>query len=141
MADRHPPVQDWATDFDHTDPAWTADPYPIWEDLRQRCPVARTGRYGRAWLPVTYDLIREVAYDTGHFTSRSVVASERRPGPDDLPAPSASRRRSPRTRPSASWHGGCCCPPSAADRSGLRERFLRERTFRGRQTPSCSTPR
>ena len=53
MADRHPPVQDWATDFDHTDPAWTADPYPIWEDLRQRCPVARTGRYGRAWLPVT----------------------------------------------------------------------------------------
>lgn len=22
MADRHPPVQNWATDFDHTDPAW-----------------------------------------------------------------------------------------------------------------------
>ena len=46
MADRHPPVQNWATDFDHTDPAWTADPYPIWDDLRQRCPVAHTGRYG-----------------------------------------------------------------------------------------------
>ena len=87
MADRHPPVQDWATDFDHTDPAWTADPYPIWDDLRQRCPVAHTDRYGGAWLPVTYDLIREVAYDTEHFTSRSVVVSERRPGPDDLPAP------------------------------------------------------
>ena len=87
MTDRHPPVQDWATDFDHTDPAWTADPYPIWDDLRQRCPVAHTGRYGGAWLPVTYDLIREVAYDTEHFTSRSVVVSERRPGPDDLPAP------------------------------------------------------
>ena len=87
MADRHPPVQDWATDFDHTDPAWTADPYPIWDDLRQRCPVAHTGRYGGAWLPVTHDLIREVAYDTEHFTSRSVVVSERRPGPDDLPAP------------------------------------------------------
>jgi hypothetical protein len=28
-----------------------------------------------------------VAYDTEHFTSRSVVVSERRPGPDDLPAP------------------------------------------------------
>jgi len=87
MANRHPPVQDWATDFDQTDPAWTADPYPIWDDLRQRCPVAHTGRYGGAWLPVTYDLIREVAYDTEHFTSRSVVASERRPGLDDLPAP------------------------------------------------------
>ena len=43
MADRHPLVQDWATDFDHTDPAWTADPYPIWDDLRQRCPVAHMG--------------------------------------------------------------------------------------------------
>ena len=56
MADRHPPVQNWATDFDHTDPAWTADPYPIGDDLRQRCPVAHTGRYGGAWLPVTHDL-------------------------------------------------------------------------------------
>ena len=87
MADRHPPVQDWASDFDHTDPAWSADPYPIWDDLRQRCPVAHTERYGGAWLPVTYDLIREVAYDTEHFTSRTVVVSDRRPGPDALPAP------------------------------------------------------
>ena len=28
-----------------------------------------------------------MAYDTEHFTSRSIVVSERRPGPDDLPAP------------------------------------------------------
>ena len=28
-----------------------------------------------------------VAYDTEHFTSRSVVVSEVRPGPDDMPAP------------------------------------------------------
>ena len=25
MTSRHPPVGDWATDFDHTDPAWAAD--------------------------------------------------------------------------------------------------------------------
>jgi cytochrome P450 len=87
MADRHGPVLDWAHDFDHTDPVWVADPYPIWDDLRQHCPVAHTDRYGGAWLPVTYDLIREVAFDTRHFTSRSVVVSERRPGPGDLPAP------------------------------------------------------
>ncbi|HET9969024.1 MAG TPA: cytochrome P450 [Streptosporangiaceae bacterium] len=87
MTSRHPPVEDWATDFDHTDPAWTADPYPIWADLRRRCPVARTGRYGGTWLPVTHELVSEVAYDTEHFTSRSVVVSEDRPGPDDLPAP------------------------------------------------------
>ena len=32
----HPPVTDWATDFDHTDDAWAADPYPIWDELRER---------------------------------------------------------------------------------------------------------
>jgi cytochrome P450 len=31
--------------------------------------------------------VSEVAYDTQNFTSRSVVVSEIRPGPDDLPAP------------------------------------------------------
>jgi hypothetical protein len=87
VTSRHPPVEDWATDFDHTDPAWVADPYPIWADLRRRCPVAHTGRYGGTWLPVTHELVSEVAYDTEHFTSRSVVVSEDRPGPDDLPAP------------------------------------------------------
>jgi cytochrome P450 len=87
VTSRHPPVRDFATDFDHTDPAWVADPYPILDDLRQRCPVAHSDRYGGAWLPVTYDLVSEVAYDTTHFTSRSVVISEQRPGPGDLPAP------------------------------------------------------
>jgi len=87
VTNRHPPVGDFATDFDHTDPAWVTDPYPIWDDLRQRCPVAHSDRYGGAWLPVTHDLVSEVAYDHDHFTSRAVVVSEQRPGPDDLPAP------------------------------------------------------
>ena len=29
-----PPVDDWATDFDHLDPRWIENPYPIWETLR-----------------------------------------------------------------------------------------------------------
>jgi cytochrome P450 len=83
-----PPVNDWATDFDHTDAAWRDDPYPIWEQLRTTCPVAHTDRYGGAWLPVRHADVSAVAYDTEHFTSRSVVVSELRP--DDefaLPAP------------------------------------------------------
>jgi cytochrome P450 len=87
VTSHHPPVEDWAADFDHTDPGWVGDPYPIWDDLRQRCPVAHTNRYGGMWLPLTHELVSEVAYDTENFTSRSVVVSERRPGPDDLPAP------------------------------------------------------
>jgi cytochrome P450 len=84
---RHAPVSDWAHDFDHADPAWVADPYPIWKELRQSCPVAHSDRYGGAWLPVTHEYVSEVAYDTEHFTSRAVVVNEIRPGPDDLPAP------------------------------------------------------
>ncbi len=40
------PVSDWATDFSHLEPAWSADPYPIQEDLRRRCPIAHTDRFG-----------------------------------------------------------------------------------------------
>ena len=87
MTVHHPPVNDWATDFDHTDPRWVANPYPIWNELRARCPVAHSNRYGGTWLPVRHDDVAAVAYDTEHFTSRSVVVSEVRPGPDDPPAP------------------------------------------------------
>jgi cytochrome P450 len=68
-------VVDFATDWDHTDPAWVADPYPIWEDLRERCPVAHTERYAGGWFPTTHEMVSSVANDTEHFTSRSVVVS------------------------------------------------------------------
>jgi cytochrome P450 len=82
-----PRVTDWEHDFDHTDPAYVADPYPIWDELRETCPIAHTDRYGGTWLPVTHADVAAIAYDTDHFTSRSVVVSEVRPGDDDLPAP------------------------------------------------------
>lgn len=87
MTARRPPVTNWTTDFDHTDPEWVSDPFPIWDDLRATCPVAHTDRYGGTWLPVRHDDVAAIAYDTEHFTSRSVVVSEVRPGPQDLPAP------------------------------------------------------
>jgi len=87
VTSRHAPVTDWTRDFDHTDSTWVADPYPIWQELRGSCPVAHSDRYGGVWLPTTHEYVSEVAYDTEHFTSRSVVVSEIRPGPEDLPAP------------------------------------------------------
>jgi len=30
------PVGDWATDFSHLEPEWSADPYPTQDDLRHR---------------------------------------------------------------------------------------------------------
>jgi cytochrome P450 len=75
----NPPVTDWSTDFDHTDDAWAADPYPIWDELRSSCPVAHSERYGGVWLPVRYDDIAAISYDTEHFTSRSVIVSDMQP--------------------------------------------------------------
>jgi hypothetical protein len=68
-------VTDWATDFDHADPDYNANVHEIWDDLRGRCPVAHTERYGGTWLPVTHDAVARIAYDTDNFTSRSVVVS------------------------------------------------------------------
>jgi cytochrome P450 len=73
------PVTDWATDFDHTDERWAADPYTIWDDLRATCPVAHTERFGGAWLPTRHADITEIAYDIERFTSRSPLVTEDRP--------------------------------------------------------------
>src|SRR5215813_9332379 len=73
------PVSDWATDFSHLEPEWAADPYPIQDDLRQRCPVAHTDRFGGGWLPTRYEDVAAIAYDTDHFSSRSIIMSNFRP--------------------------------------------------------------
>jgi cytochrome P450 len=73
------PVTDWATDFSHVEPEWSADPYPIQDDLRQRCPIAHTERFGGAWLPTRYEDVAAIAYDTDHFSSRSIILSNFRP--------------------------------------------------------------
>jgi cytochrome P450 len=73
------PVADWATDFSHLEPEWAADPYVIQDDLRERCPIARTGRFGGGWLPTRYEDVAAIAYDTEHFSSRSIIMSNFRP--------------------------------------------------------------
>jgi cytochrome P450 len=73
------PVADWATDFSHLEPEWAADPYAIQDDLRQRCPIARTGRFGGGWLPTRYEDVAGIAYDTERFSSRSIIMSNFRP--------------------------------------------------------------
>ncbi len=65
-----PTVDDWTNDWDHHDPRWTNDPFPIWSELRDRCPVAHTDRYNEgAWLPTRYDDLVAVARDTDTFSS------------------------------------------------------------------------
>ena len=74
------PVDDWATDIDHADPEYNENAHRIWHDLREGgCPIAHTDRYGGMWAPLTHDLVKEIAYDTDHFTSQGVVVNRGRP--------------------------------------------------------------
>ena len=78
-APTHPPVTDWVHDFDHTDPQWTDDPFPIWDQLRAACPVVHTDRFLGCYLPTSYEAVKQIAYDTDHFSSRRVIVRDVRP--------------------------------------------------------------
>lgn len=75
------PVTDWATDFDHTDPAYAARAPEIWDELRSTCPVAHSSRFGGVWLPTRHADVASIAHDTEHFSSRGVIVSVFEPGP------------------------------------------------------------
>lgn len=83
------PVADWATDFSHTEPEWAADPYPIQDELRERCPIARTERFGGGWLPTRFEDVAAISYDTERFSSRAVVVSNLRPPRESAPVGTA----------------------------------------------------
>ncbi|MEY4995771.1 MAG: hypothetical protein RLZ67_496 [Actinomycetota bacterium] len=88
------PVTDWATDFDHGAPEYNANIHQIWDDLKAAgCPIAHTERYGGVWLPLTHDLVKEIAYDPSRFSSLTPVVQQLKPSqvremdPDALGAP------------------------------------------------------
>jgi cytochrome P450 len=80
-----PPVTDWVNDWDWLDDQWGPNAIDIWNDVRARCPVATTERYGRAHMPVTMDAVTAVAHDTEHFSS--IFVSVARPDAPRRPAP------------------------------------------------------
>lgn len=73
------PVTDWATDFDHTHPDYAARAPEIWDDLRERCPVAHSERFGGVWLPTRHDDVAAIARDSEHFSSEGVIVTPWKP--------------------------------------------------------------
>jgi cytochrome P450 len=69
------PTPDWASDYDIFDPRYVADPFPVWDDLRERCPVPHTERWGGSWMPTRYEDVSAVAHDTQHFSSSEVLVT------------------------------------------------------------------
>ena len=85
MTTGKPPVTDWASDFDHTHPDYAARAPEIWEELRDRCPVAHTERFGGAWLPVNHADVAAIAHDTEHFSSEFVIVNDFKPTGETRP--------------------------------------------------------
>jgi cytochrome P450 len=74
-----PPIEDWATDFDHTHPDYAAKAPEIWDELREQCPVAHTERFGGTWLPTRHADVAAIAHDTEHFSNEGVIDSPWKP--------------------------------------------------------------
>ena len=67
------PVEDWATDYDIFDPDYVKDPKPYWNDLRARCPVAHTTRWGGSWMATRYEDLQEMVRMVPALSSHSVT--------------------------------------------------------------------
>ena len=79
MSEREP-VKSWLTDWDHMDPEWSKDPFPIWDEVRTSgCPIARTDRYGGVYMPTRFKDMQDITADTETFSSRQVVVRETQP--------------------------------------------------------------
>ncbi|MEX0681959.1 MAG: cytochrome P450 [Dehalococcoidia bacterium] len=67
--------EDWAADYDIFDPTYVRDPYPIWDELRNSCPVAHSERWSGSWLPTRYEDVFTIAQDVERFSSRSITVT------------------------------------------------------------------
>jgi len=76
------PVQDWTTDYDIFDRAYIKNPFPVWDELRGKCPVAHTERWGGSWMPTRYEDLFDIARDVKHFSSRNVLVAHTQPPPE-----------------------------------------------------------
>ena len=67
------PVHDWASDYDIFDPDYVRDPAPVWDELRERCPIAHTERWGGSWMPTRYEDLQALVKMVPTLSSRSAV--------------------------------------------------------------------
>ena len=66
------PVESWSEDYDIFDPAFVKDPYPVWEELRGKCPVPHTQRWGGSHMPTTFETVTAAAKDAARLSSQEV---------------------------------------------------------------------
>jgi hypothetical protein len=68
-----PAERDWTTTFDHHDAALSRNPYPVYDQLRDKCPVSRTQAWGGFWVVTGHDEVAEVAKNDVDYSSGVVL--------------------------------------------------------------------
>jgi cytochrome P450 len=67
---------DWATEFNHYTEAYAANAFAVWDELRERCPVAHSEDFRSMWVPTRHEDIVAIAQDTETFSSRSPLVAQ-----------------------------------------------------------------
>ena len=66
---------EWAIDYDIFSPEFVQDPFAVWDELRDVCPIAHTERWGGSWMPTSYADIVAIAADVETFSSREILVT------------------------------------------------------------------
>jgi cytochrome P450 len=84
IVDKRGSVTDWTTDFDILDPGYTENPGPIWRDMRERCPMSHTERWGGAWMAMGYDDVQTLIRRVPELSNRQPTITAIEDGKDLL---------------------------------------------------------
>lgn len=56
--------------FDHYDPEYARNPYPVLAELRERCPITHSDQHGGYWMVSSHELVRHVALHPEIFSTQ-----------------------------------------------------------------------
>ncbi len=70
------PVTDWKTDYYIFAKEYKKNPLPIWDELREECPMAQTERWDGSFMPTRYEDLFDIARDIQRFSSRDVLVTQ-----------------------------------------------------------------
>lgn len=62
-------ARDICKHFDHHDEGMADDPYPLYRELRESCPIAHSDQYGGFWILSRYEDVYAAAHDVETFIS------------------------------------------------------------------------
>ncbi len=71
MTEKKCPVKDWTTDYDIFDPDYVKNPYPIWKNLQNFCPISRSERWGGSWMATKFSDIQKMVRMVPELSSRA----------------------------------------------------------------------